>query len=281
MPRIIAIRTENDIFQTIDALRRNREKRQRRRELFVEGVRPINLALRHGWQVNAWLYSPARRPSDWATGILARSDARIHYELPPHLLAKLSGKNEPGELIAIVAMPEDDPARVPLRDDLLVVVFDRPASPGNLGTLLRSCDALGAHGLFVTGHATDLYDPETISASTGSLFALPAVRLPSHRELAPWLDAARARCGTLQIVGTDEKGDHDLAAHDFRRPTVLLVGNETWGLSTAYREMCDASVRIPIGGSASSLNVAVATSIVLYEIGRQRRNLLAPGAFKE
>lgn len=271
MPRTIAIYTENDIFQTMEALRRNREKRQRRREFIIEGVRPINLALRHGWTINAWIYDPRRRFSDWALGILRHSNARTHYELPPQLLAKLSGKDEPGELLALAAMPEDDPWRVPLHDDLLALVFDRPASPGNLGTLLRSCDALGAHGLFITGHAADLYDPETISASTGSLFATPAVRLPAQRDLASWLDAARSRYPNLQIVGSDEKGDHEIAAHDFRRPTVLVLGNETWGMSAAYRELCDVLVRIPIGGSASSLNVAVAASIMLYEIARQRR----------
>ena len=97
----------------------------------------------------------------------------------PRCWRNSSNKSEPSELLALVAMPADDLDRIPLSPDLLVVAFDRPASPGNLGSIIRSCDALGAHGVIMTGHSVDLYDPETISASVGSLFALPVVRLPS------------------------------------------------------------------------------------------------------
>lgn len=270
MPKLLRIRSENADYQHIETLRRNRAKRQRHREFFVEGVRPINLALRHGWQVNAFVYAPERPLSDWAAGILARSSAAVHAELPLHLLAQLSMKEDTSELLALVAMPDDRLDRIPARANPLVVVFDRPASPGNLGTLIRSCDAFQADGLIITGHACDLYDPETVRASTGSLFAVPAVRLSSHTELLPWLDRLRSAHPGLLVVAADEKGERDAAAHDFTRPTVLLLGNETWGLSAAYRQLADATVRIPIGGEASSLNVAVAGSILLYEARRQR-----------
>ncbi len=270
-PTILQVSSENLAFQRVQTLQRKREKRQKSREFVVEGVRPINQALAHGWRFKAALYARDRRLSDWAAGILARSRAPIHYELPMRLLAKLSQKTETSELLAVVAMPADDLARIPLRENLLVVAFDRPASPGNLGTIIRSCDALGAQGLIVTGHAVDLYDPETISATTGSLFALPVVRLPSHKELVPWIEHARATLGRLQVVGTSENAPLELAAHDFRSPTLVVAGNETWGMSAGYAALCDALVRIPMVGSASSLNVAVATSIVLYEVDRQRR----------
>lgn len=270
-PRIIKINSENADFQHAETLRRNRVKRQRHGEFFLEGVRPINLALQYEWTIRAFLYSRERKLSDWARDILARSQAQVHYELPIPLLEKLSNKAEPSELLALVTMPEDDLARIPLREAMLVVVFDRPGSPGNLGTIIRSCDALGAAGLVVTGHGVDLYDPETISATTGSLFSLPVVRLPSQKELLPWFDGVRQKLGALQIVGSDEKGTEEIAEHDFRGPTALVVGNETWGMSAAYRELCDSIVRIPIEGAASSLNVACATSILLYEVGRQRR----------
>jgi tRNA G18 (ribose-2'-O)-methylase SpoU len=271
-PRVVRIYSENNDYQYADALRRKREKRQRQREFFVEGVRPINQALKYNWHIRAFLYAREKALSDWAEHILRDSRAEIHYELPWHLHTKLSGKSEPSELMALVAMPEDDLARIPLKDDLLVVIFDRPASPGNLGTLIRSCDALHVDGLVMTGHGVDLYDPETISATTGSFFALPSVRLPSQKELQPWIERVKRHSGAVQIVGSDEHGDEDLDAHDFRPATLLVVGNETWGMSAAYRELCDTVVRIPMAGSASSLNVACATSILLYEIGRQRRS---------
>src|SRR4029079_3999527 len=95
--------------------------------------------------------------------------------------------------------------RIPPGDDLLVVVFDRPSTPGNIGTLIRSADAFGATGVIVTGHAADPYDPRAVRASTGSLFALPVVRVPSHREVLAWIGDAG-----VQVVGTDERGDVDV-----------------------------------------------------------------------
>ncbi len=270
-PEIIRIYSENNQFQHVETLRRRREKRQRHREFFVEGVRPINQALANGWSINAFLYAPERPLSDWASTILRKSHAKIHFELPFELLDKLSNKTDPSELIAIIAMPEDTLARIPIHERMLVVVFDRPASPGNLGTLIRSCDALGVDGLIISGHAVDLYDPETISATTGSFFALPTVRLPSHQALAPWIEQVRAQFGSFQVVGTDEHGEPAIDEHDFTTPTLLVLGNETWGMSAGYRAICDTVTRIPIIGSASSLNVACAASIMLYEISRQRR----------
>ena len=269
-PRTIRIYSENNAFQHAEVLRRNRHKRQRFGEFFVEGVRPINLALQHGWDITAFLYSPEKGLSDWAARILRESKAQTHYELLLPLLQKLSEKSETSELIALTTMPPDDPARIPVREDALVVVADRPQNPGNLGTLIRSCDALGVHGLILTGHTADLYDPETIRASTGSLFALPSIRLPSAREVAAWVESVERCIGPVRIVGSDEDAQIPLWEHDFRKPTVLLVGNETWGLSAAYHDLCTAMVRIPIGGAATSLNLASAASIILYEIERQR-----------
>lgn len=272
-PKINKIYSENNEFQYIETLRRKREKRQRHQTFFIEGVRPINQALAHHWSIEAFVYSREKRLSDWAEKILAQSQANTHFELPLHLLAKLSGKSETSELLALVNMPADDLARIPLSGELLIVIFDRPANPGNLGTILRSCDALHAQGLIITGHAVDLYDPETISASTGSFFALPVVRLPSQKELLPWFATIRERVGDFQLVGSDEEASQEISEHQFTQPTILVVGNETWGMSAYYRELCDVLVKIPMAGSASSLNVACATSIFLYEIDRQRKQL--------
>lgn len=273
MPKTVRIYSENNDFQYVDALRRNREKRHRSKEFFVEGVRAINQAIAHDWRITAFLYSREKPLSDWAEGILARSRADRHLELPPNLLAKLSEKESPSELIAVMAMPADHLSRIVVRERPSVVVFDRPASPGNLGTIIRSGDAFEVDGLILTGHGVDLYDPETIRATTGSFFAFPVVRVPSSRDLLPWLDDLRREHPDLCVVGSSEKAPLDVAAHDLTRPTVLIVGNETRGMSAFYQVLCDVIVKIPIHGSASSLNVASATSVLLYEMDRQRRGI--------
>ena len=244
--KLIKIYTRNNDFQYLETLRRNREKRLHQQEFFLEGVRPINQALGYRWQINAFVYARDAQLSGWARDILSASTAPRHYEMPLELLREISNKEETSELLALVEIPADDFARIPLRAHLLIVVFDRPASPGNLGTLIRSCDALGVDGLVITGHAVDVYSPETISATTGSLFAVPVVRKPSVKALLPWFDDMRRQWGAVQIVGTDEKGATAIDRQDFTLPTVLLVGNETWGLSQACRELCDVMVRIPM-----------------------------------
>lgn len=204
--------------------------------------------------------------------ILTESKAKRHFELPEALMQKLSEKEETSELIALVNMREDDLGRIKARKNLLVVVFDRPASPGNLGTIIRTCDAFKVDGLIVTGHAADVYDPKTIRASVGTLFSMPVIRIPSHKELLPWFEQLRGELGGVQIIGTSAKGTKDVAEQDFTTPTILLLGNETLGLSMQYKELADALVKIPVHGTASSLNVASAASIVLYEIQQQRMN---------
>src|SRR5690625_3637970 len=151
-----------------------------------------------------------------------------------------------------------------------LVVFDRPRTPGNIGSLARSVDALGGVGLVITGHAADPWDPASIRSSTGSVFAVPVLRCASHLEVTERL-AARAAAGQRwTVVGLDEAGGRQLSETALSGQVVLVVGNETVGMSAGWRESCDQTAEIPMGGSASSLNASVAGSIALYEARRQR-----------
>jgi tRNA G18 (ribose-2'-O)-methylase SpoU len=265
-PPVQRITTRNARFQQWQALLGNRTRRNRSGTFVVQGVRPISLAVEHGWYVDALLYDDSRTLSSWARGLV---DAHESWALAPDLLTELGEKEEQApELVAIVRMPADDPARIPLGPDLLGVVFDRPTSPGNLGSLVRSADAFGADVVVVTGHAADPYDPRAVRASTGSLFATPVVRLDSHREVLARVRETGVR--EVRVFGTDESGDLDIAEADLTGPVLLVIGNETHGLSHAWREECDQLLRIPMTGAASSLNAANAGTVVLYEAARQR-----------
>jgi 23S rRNA (uridine2479-2'-O)-methyltransferase len=269
--RRLLVSTRNSAYQVLESLRSNRQKRHRTRTFLLEGVQPITRALAHGWSFEAVIHAQHARLSSWATDVIARAGAPVRYELSGDLLEELSAKDDTSELLAVVRMAADDPGRIPVGKDLLVVVADSPANPGNLGTLVRSCDALGVHGVIVTGHAVDLYDPLTVTASRGSLFAVPVVRVDSSAAVEQWTRGVRRALGRCTLVGADERGSSDVSAHDFTAPTVIVVGNEARGLGRGLQELCDTLVRIPMSGSASSLNVSVAASIVLYEAGRQRR----------
>jgi tRNA G18 (ribose-2'-O)-methylase SpoU len=282
MPKTLRITTRNARFQQWQALLANRGKRQREGEFLVQGVRPITQAVRHGWPVSTLLTADGRPLSRWADGIMDAVRAP-RVVLAPDLIRELGGKDEEApELLAVVRLPEDRLDRIPVSAGLLVVVFDRPTTPGNIGALVRSADAFGAAGVIITGHAADPYDPKSVRASTGSLFAIPVVRVASHRDVLGWVNGLRQGQVPARIVGTDEHGDVRLADCDLTGPRVVVVGNETRGLSASWHEASDQIVRIPMrgegqarapgeaGGAASSLNAAMAATVVLYEAARQR-----------
>ena len=194
-PHLIKLRSRNNnAFEHAEALSRSRAKRQEHRKFFVEGVPTIRQALTHGWSIDALYYAGDVELSSFARKVLDRSTARRHFELPTRLFESLrwSRKQEKSsEIIALIAMPPEDLSRIPVNEDSVVVVFDRPSDHGNLGTIIRTCEAFGAAGLIITGHAVDLYDPQTVRASMSSLFSLPVVRLSSHREVQSWANGIR------------------------------------------------------------------------------------------
>jgi TrmH family RNA methyltransferase len=261
----LRITRENARFQQWEALLTNRSKRHRNREFLVQGVRPITRAVEEGWTVRALLRAEGS-VSDWADGLWSTTTDAERVTLSPDLHARLSGKDDGAELVAVVEMPEDGVERLSdsARPHGPIVVLDRPTSPGNIGTLARSADAFGASALVVTGHAADPYDPRAVRASTGSLFALTVLRVPGPGPVVEY-----AHLHGHRVVGTDEDGS-PLSSVDLRGRLLVVVGNETSGLSSGWRAACDEVASIPMVGTASSLNAAVAGSIVLHEALRQR-----------
>jgi 23S rRNA (uridine2479-2'-O)-methyltransferase len=268
------VTTRNASFQQWQALLTNRTKRHRAGEFLVQGVRPLTLAVEHGWDVRFLIYRDRGALSSWARSLLESVDAQP-VAMDPDLLEELAGKE--AELVGVVGIP--DVSLTSIKDQhLLVVVFDRPSTPGNIGTVVRSADAFGASAVVVAGHAADPFDPKAVRASTGSLFALPVIRADSTREVLDQVESWRSGGLPVELVATDEHGSVDVADYDLTGPRVLLIGNETTGLSAGWRDAADVTVRIPITGAASSLNAASAASVVLYEAVRQRHQGMRPAS---
>ena len=269
-PKTLAVTARNNIFQKVETLKRNREKRNSERLFVVEGVALLNSLMAHDWQVEAFLFARGAKLSDWARGLLASNRAHVHYELHPELMDELSDKEETSELLALVRIPEDDPEKILVKNNDIVIVFDRPNNPGNLGSSLRSCDCFGIKGAFVTGHAADIYHPHAVRGTMGALFGLPVVRVPSQTEIVNWVEKTREHVPNLKIIGTSAKAEKMVDECDLTGPVLIVAGNETFGMSKGWWAACDETVKIPIGGVVSSLNVSCALSIVLYEAVRQR-----------
>ena len=264
--------SENATFQMFEVLKTNRNKRSRYHVFLVEGVRNINTAIKYGWEIQSFLYSPEKKLSDWALDLLNEVTTEINYELAPRLMEKISDKDDTSELMAIVKMKDENAQLSDLPASPVLVLFDRPSNKGNLGTILRSCDAFGANGLIITGHAVDVYDPEVIRSSMGSFFRVPFIRVSDNLSIDQMVMDLRSQYPAFKVVGTTAHRQTSLCDVDLSGPVLLCVGNETDGLNRHLADMSDVLATIPMSehSSASSFNVSCAASIALYETMRQR-----------
>ncbi len=269
------VQSKNADYQKFEVLKTNRNKRYKYGEFFVEGVRNLNEAVKNGWQVASFLYTREKPLSNWAEDMLKNVPAEVNYELTAGLMAELSGKEDTSELMAVVKMRRDDLSLLRYPENPLFVLFDRASNRGNLGAVLRSCDALGADGLILTGHAVDLYDPEVVGASMGSFFHVPAVRVLDNDSVFRFIEDMKKRYPGFLAIGTTAHKQYPIYRQDLSGPVLLMVGNETDGLCYAFKNCCDVLCTIPMAESstASSFNVACAATVMLYEVSRQRMEL--------
>lgn len=259
----------NAQFQEWLALRTNRQKRHRSGQFLVEGTTAIDRAIEHGWTLEALLYPARRALSGWARTHLESGVARRRVEVEPELLGELTERHEGTELLAVARTRDSELGALELREPWLALAVDRPKSPGNLGTIIRTAAAFDAACLIVTGHAADPFDPVCVRASVGALFELPLVRLPSHAPLLAWVEGRPERA-SLTLVGTGQAGSVAVDRVDLTGNTLIVLGNETEGLSSAYRDACQVFAAVPTSARQRSLNVASAAAILLYEARRQR-----------
>lgn len=211
--------------------------------------------------------------SPFARELVAQQQAHGVATLPvsAQVFRTLSHKDGPQGLAAVVRQHWEPLSAVQPTGELCWVALDAVQDPGNLGTILRTSDAVGSAGIILIGDSTDPYDPAAVRASMGAIFAQRLVRV-SLAEFAAW-QAQQAQLGAAgyRIIGAAGHAASDYQAVRYRAPLVLWMGSERQGLSPQQQALCDQLVRIPMVGRSDSLNVAVATAVILYEIFNQAR----------
>jgi TrmH family RNA methyltransferase len=251
----------------VKRVRSLREKKHRKREgLFLaEGLRILTEAREEG--VLPEMLFHAGSPHPLALDLIAAMEAAGGdvIETTPDILSKISGKDNPQALVGVYRDRLTPLAEIDRASAGIWIVAQSLRDPGNLGTILRTGDAVGAGGLILIDDCVDPFSVEAVRASMGALFTQ---RISSARweEFLPWL-----RQGPGQLVGTSLKASHDYQQAEYVAPTFLLVGNEAQGLPQAYEAECDLLVKMPMMGKADSLNVAVATAVMAYEVLNQKR----------
>jgi len=266
--KVSKILSANAAYQKLEVLKTNRAKRTHYGEFIIEGVRNINEAVRNGWKIVSWIFPAGIKLSDWATNYIETVPTTENLMLSEQLMRELSGKNDMSELMATAEMADTSLDKfTDLGRNPLIALFDRPSNRGNLGTVIRSCDAFGIDGLIVTGHSVDLYDADTIAATMGSFFNVKTAKPESNGQLSDWIKSSG-----LQVIATTAHKEKPISSIDFSVPSLILIGNETEGLANFLYEISDVKATIPMSetGSASSFNVACAASIVFYEAVCQR-----------
>lgn len=249
---------------------RHRKYRHREDHFLVEGIRAVLEAHACGAPVETLIYAPELLVSEQAMTLVEKMDPGRRLALSGDVFRTLSDRKEPQGIIALVRIESRSLGDIPYSDDMLVVVAYQLRDPGNLGSIIRTADAAGATGVVIVEPSVDLYDPRTVRATMGSLFALPIVCLKDYAALESWFAEIRRREPGLLVVASSAHGQQVHLDLDYNQPVVLLCGSERTGIPRSVQETTDATVRLPMMGRASSLNVSAATAAIIYEIVRQR-----------
>lgn len=261
------ISLQNPRIKNVVKLRR-RADRDEQRILIVEGYRELKRALENNRRPVSLFYcqdfflgnnEPALISQCRNAGTEILSCSRVVF-------AKIAYRERPEGLLALVPQVKCDLAGLKLPAAPLLVVAEAIEKPGNLGTILRSADAAGADAVIVCDRCTDINNPNVVRASIGAIFTVPVVET-SSAEAIKWFREKK-----IQILAASPHAKLAYTQADLRRGTAIVVGTEQYGLSEQWMKTADIQARIPMRGQIDSLNVAAATTILLFEAARQRNN---------
>ena len=266
--------TSNPIIREIRglALKKNRDASG---TFMAEGLKLVSDAVEKGWKVKTLIFGKnlvseielKQRVDVLAARVMANGGDIL--EVSNKVLATITKRENPQLVIGVIEQRWQSAKMVKPGRNGLWIALDRVRDPGNLGTIIRTADAVGADGVLLIGEVTDAFAIEAVRATMGSIFHMPI----AHMELQKFLDWRKNWPGT--IVGTHLKGAVDHRTINYRdQPVMLLMGNEQQGLPDELVEICDHLALIAMDGAADSLNLAIATGLMAFEA---RRHALKPG----
>ncbi len=267
LKKIAAKKIDSADNPTIKALAKLKEFKGRREagQFLIEGSRETLRALQANEDVTTLVYVPELLNEEGREAIQRAEEKNVEgLELSQRAFLKLSVRQNPDGIIGVATMKENRLADIPLKENALVLVIDGLEKPGNVGALLRTADAVDADAVIVTGFGTDLYNPNVIRASMGSLFSRPVLSLEAS-EVIRFLQA-----NNFNIVAATPDANKSYWSEDFTTSAAIILGEEHDGLGKAWLDAATTQVSIPMNGLADSLNVATAGALLLYEVLRQR-----------
>jgi TrmH family RNA methyltransferase len=244
----------------------DRKTRSQQGLFLVEGIRIVLEAIQQHAEIEQLVIAPEMVKSEKASDMIEPYQEQ-HPEkvilVTPEVFRSLSQKDGPQGVAAVIHQKWTTLAEIQPKVCECWVALDEVADPGNLGTIMRTIDGAGAKGLILLDQCTDPYDPTALRGSMGAIFSVPIVKT-SFDEFSEWI-----RQTQIQVIGTSDHGNLDYHQINYPNPLVLLMGSERQGLDQKHFDLCHKIASIPMRGRSDSLNLAVATGIMLYEIERQ------------
>ncbi|MGN0201022.1 MAG: TrmH family RNA methyltransferase [Candidatus Cryptobacteroides sp.] len=249
--------TSNPKFKRLVALQQKSSERRESALFVVEGLREIGHCVASGYEPDHIFFCPQIVDEE-------KLPRCRHFALSPELYAKAAYREGTEGAIGVFKAREHGLDSLTLGANPLIAVLESVEKPGNLGAVLRTCDAAGADALIICDPRTDLYNPNLIRASIGAVFTVPCA-VCSTPEAIAFLKGAGVRILTAQLQDSSLYYDTPMQG-----ASAIVMGTEATGLSREWREAADAHIRIPMLGKLDSLNVSVSAAILLYEAVRQR-----------
>lgn len=248
----------------------DRRDRDKSGLFLIEGFREMTRALQGGVVIEQVFFSESLFLGHNEPALLEelRKKGAVLFSCKEAVFRKISYRDRPDGLVAIARQMNtsfENFSRDFSSDNPFLLVAEGIEKPGNLGTILRSCDAVGVDAAIVCDRCTDLFNPNVVRASVGTLFTQPVVDAKGE-ELLAWCKKKK-----IQVVAATPQAEKEFTETDLSGPVAILVGTEQLGLSKLWMESADIQVSIPMRGAADSLNVATATTLLLYEVLRQRK----------
>jgi len=251
-------------LSAIERLQRDRGYRDSRGLFFIEGVRNFIQAVDHHFSVDTLLYSEKLLINPLARKLVRRlKRTGVPFaRVTPEEFRSVSKTERASGVAAILRQRVQSLDQVKLGNRQCWTTLSRVRSPGNFGTLLRTSAATGAAGFILLGDSIDPFDPAVVRATMGALFKQTIVRTTAE-QLRRWV-----RLNSIQVIGASPDGVQDYRQVSYTRPALLMLGSERKGLTDEQRSICNRIVRIPMAEGMDSLNVAVAGSLLMYEVFR-------------
>jgi len=262
---------QNPIVRHVRALN-NKKHREEKRQFFIEGVKLVQEAIKEGVSISFLLFSDE---FDYNEFIMQSEESFDHiktFRLSDRIFNDVSDCSTPQGIIAVINRKDDSIADVLSKEEFFLVILDEVRDPGNVGTIIRTLDAVGADGIVLLGGCADPYSPKTVRSTMGSIFRIPVYEIDDSKEFFINLKKLGTHIMVGHVKGEDLfvwKGGHERIA--------LVIGNESNGVKENILEIATSTVTIPMSGKMDSLNAATAAGLMVYEVYRKKHySKLAP-----